>query len=128
MNHINTYQDINSTSEILGASASKHITLLLDKLLANMKNSILAIEEKNISNKCKLLTNSYDIVLYFIHCLDFQADPQMAEKLDGIYKHLHQLIFWANAKNDISKLNEATFIIENLVSWWRNVNESNASI
>ncbi|KGP63712.1 hypothetical protein EP47_04940 [Legionella norrlandica] len=124
MNHINTYKDINLTSEILGAPHYRHISILLERLLQNINGSLLAISENNITLKCKLLSNSYDIVSYFIDCLDFNADLEMAKKLEGIYSHLQKLFFWANAKGDLTKLNEAKFITENLITWWSKVNES----
>lgn len=120
MNYIDTYKDISISSEVMGASPENQISLLFEKLHQNILISIQAINTKNTALKCKRLANANDIVLYFIDCLDFNADPQMAETLNGIYHHLQKLLFWANAKNDLEKLNEAKTISQNLYTWWTN--------
>lgn len=124
MNYINTYKDINMTSEILGSSPYRHITLLLERLLQNIQTCLLAIAENNISLKCKLLKNSHDIIDYFLNCLDFEADPVMSKQLERLYQHTQRLIFWANAKNDPNKLDEAKIIIENISIWWSKISDS----
>ena len=115
MNNLDTYKDISISSEVMGSSPAKHIALLLNHLQENTLIAYDSIQNNQIELKCKKLTNSYDIVDYFLDCLDFDADEHMASRLKGIYLHLQKLIFWANAKNDLTKLKEAQFIIKNLI-------------
>lgn len=118
MNHLHIYQDIGTSTEVLGSSQIKHISLLFERLQQNIPSAIEAINNNQLSLKCKKIANSNDIIDYFLDCLDFDADPTMATRLQGIYQHIQKLLFWANAKNDIAQLKEAKIIIDNLNQWW----------
>lgn len=122
MNSIDTYRDISITSEVIGAAPVQQITLLFEKLNQDIATASEAVQIKDIVVKCKKLSNAQDILLYFIDLLDFDADTEMANRLLGIYNHLQNLLFWANARNDLEKLNEAKIIAQNLNDWWNHVN------
>lgn len=122
MNSIDTYRDISITSEVIGAAPAQQITLLFEKLNQDIATASEALQIKDIVVKCKKLSNAQDILLYFIDLLDFNADPEMANRLLGIYNHLQNLLFWANARNDLDKLNEAKTVAQNLNDWWNHVN------
>lgn len=121
MRTIDTYKEIGITSEVLGASAQQQIKLILEKLNQDISSASNAIKNNDLILKCKKLANAHDIIVYLKDCLDFEADKEMASRLNGIYNHLIHILFWANAKNDINKLNEAKTIAENITTWWNNV-------
>lgn len=121
MKHLNTYQEIDKVSEIMGATPWQTIHILLKKLNDNLVASITAIEQNNLALKCKKLSNANDITMYLQDCLNIQVDPQLCQKLDGMYQHLQKLIFQGNARNAVEKLNEAQIIVDNISIWWDQV-------
>lgn len=122
MSIINMYRDIGASSHVEGASPTQQITLLFERLQENLSTAKAALETQDKVLKCKKLANAHNILEYFLECLDFNAQPEVAGKLQGIYKNLQQLIFWANAKNDASKLDDAKVIVGNLLEWWSKTN------
>lgn len=118
MNYINTYLEIGISSEVMGSSHAQHIKLLFEKIIKDIDISIEAINNKNKPLKCKKISNANNIINYFLGCLDFKADENIAKRLEGIYLHLQKLLFWANAHDDLQKLVEAKAICTNLNTWW----------
>lgn len=121
MHYKDTYKEISLTSEVLGASPWKQIQLLLDKMKRCIKEACTAIRNKNIEIKVENITRAHDIVIYLRDCLDFEANRELSDKLDGIYRHLGHLLFQANAQNDTLSLEEALQIMDNLLNWWSKV-------
>lgn len=118
MHYTNTYKEIGLTSEVLGATPWKQIQLLLNKTKHCIAEAHTAIENKNVTVKIAKINKAHDIIVYLRSCLDFEANPELSEKLEGIYRHLGTLLFQANAKNDAQPLDEASRITANLIDWW----------
>lgn len=121
MNVLDIYNDIGSYSEALGASGHRQIQLLLEKLLTDIKQGMAAMKNNDISKKCKCISSANNIVSYLRDCLNFEADPNLATKLDKIYGHLEDQLFIANAKNLDSALNDCLTIATNIKNWWDHV-------
>jgi len=121
MSHINTYKEIGLSTEVIDASPWKLIKLLLDKLMECINIAEQAIQNENNPLKNKKISRADAIVSYLQNLLNFEADKELSERLDGIYHHLLKLLFWANAKNDLEQLKEAKEITGNLIKWWDHV-------
>ena len=121
MNYLETYKDISISSEAMGATPYQQIKLLLNKLHEDLKIAKVAIEENNTPIKCKKLSSAGDIISYLRDCLNKDAGAELTTRLEGIYLNLEQLLFWANAQNDLAKLNQMDIIVNNLITWWDRV-------
>ena len=121
MNHLETYSDIGTYSEVLGASPFRQIQLLLEKLASSVNQASIAMNDKNISKKCQCIVNANDIVSYLRDCLDFSTEDSVAPRLDAIYAHLEKQLFIANSANSQAALDECATIITNIKTWWDNV-------
>lgn len=121
MNHLETYNDIGTYSEVLGASPFRQIQLLLEKLADSVAQANIALNHKDIVKKCQLIVKANDIVSYLRDCLDFSAADNLAYRLDAIYAHLEKQLFLANSANDLKALAECSIIINNIKTWWDNV-------
>jgi flagellar protein FliS len=121
MNRINIYNEIGETSEVLGAPSHRQVQLLLEKLVNDIKQSMVALELNNITKKCKHVSSANNIVIYLQECLNFEADAALSVKLNGIYSHLGKQLFNANSKNDVEAFQECQTIATNIKTWWDNV-------
>ena len=121
MNHLDIYNEIGAYSEVLGATDHRQIQMLLEKLVSDLKQSRTALENNNITIKCKCLSSADNIVAYLRDCLNFDADPVLSEKLDKIYEHLVKQLFISNSKNSQESLQECQTIATNIKTWWDHV-------
>ncbi len=121
MSFINIYKDVSQTSEVLGASPWQQIKLLLDKLKECIVSAQSATQEGDIKLKCEKMLRAEDITSYLQSCLNLKVDTDLTTRLDGIYGHLQQLLFQANATNEPKHYDEALEITNNLIKWWKNV-------
>ncbi len=122
MNYAEVYKEVGVSSEILGASPWRLVDILYQHLGEKINVSLDAINQQNMELKCMAIIKANDIIVHLRETLDHNADKDLCSRLDGIYKHMEKLLFWANAKNDEIKLQEAQKITENLRNWWRQVN------
>ena len=123
MNGLEIYNNIGIYSEALGASRHRQIQMLLEKLLSQLNIAISAIENKQIPEKCKRISSANDIVVYLRDCLNFEDTSSIAARLDAIYQHLEKQLFFANASSSVVLLNECITIVNNVKTWWDNVEE-----
>jgi flagellar protein FliS len=123
MNNVQIYQDVSLYSEVLGASSKVHIQLLLDKSIGLINRAAIALEEGAIAQKCRLISQANDIVLYLQDCLNHHAEPEYAAKLQQLYQHIEQQLFIANSKNDAVALQICETMLENLALWWKKMGE-----
>jgi len=122
MNYAELYQEVGVSSEVLGAWPWSLDDMLLQRLEEKISLGIDAIGQQNVQMKCDAIAKANDIVVHLRETLDHNADQELCARLDGIYKHMEKLLFWANAKQDAEKLEEAQKITDNLRQWWKQVN------
>ncbi len=122
MNYAELYQEVGASSEILGASPWRLIDLLSQGLDEKISLAIAAINQQDVQLKCTSISKANDIIVHLRDSLNHESDKDLCTRLDGIYRHMEKLLFWANAKSDITKLEEAQKITHNLKTWWGQVN------
>lgn len=123
MSNVKMYQDIGAYSEVLGSSSCQQIHLLMTRVKTDLKGAIGALEYNDIATKCKCISSANAIVSYLRDCLNFDAEGDIAPRLEGIYSHLEKQLFLANAENRVDVLQQCLVIMENVHVWWRQIAE-----
>lgn len=118
MSYIDTYKEIGLSTEVMGADSWQQVQLLLNKLMECINLAEKAMQDGQIKLKCEKILRAEAIVNYLINCLDFNADKDLCQRLEGIYNHVNYLLFWANAKNDPATYAQVREITHNLIQWW----------
>lgn len=119
MHGLKAYQDVDLNSLALGATGYELTALFIKRAQADIKTAITAIENADIATKCKCLSNAGNIVAHLHGSLNADSDPDFAKRLEATYEHLQQQIFWGNANNDLTALNECAEILNNIAKWWQ---------
>jgi len=120
-NHIKMYQDVGNYSHILGASPYQQIEILFEKALKDIRLAIKGMQENKPNIKGIGIVSADNIVCYLRECLNLEQGGELALKLDKIYAHLTQELFFANAENNPQKLEACLLILTNLKTWWEKV-------
>lgn len=116
------YGRVDVESHVLSASPHKLISMLFEGALKSLKAAKLHIEQKNIAAKAEAITKALNIVNQgLLPALDKEQGGELAERLESIYSYVAELLLQANLHNDVSKLDEAADLLEQIGSAWKEI-------
>lgn len=120
----NPYQKYKNTS-ILSASKEQILLMLYEGAIKFTKLAIVAAENKNIAERGKNIMRAYDIILELQVSLDHKVGGDLPKQLDQLYTYVLDQYTKANMYGDITGLQGAVKVLENLYDGWKQVIDSN---
>ncbi|MGC3874989.1 flagellar export chaperone FliS [Halomonas sp. GXIMD04776] len=122
MRGANAYARVGVETGVMSASPHQLIVMLFDGALAAMRAARLHMQQGNVMEKGKSLSKAIDIVNNGLAAgLDRERGGEIAERLGSLYEYIVSLLLKANLKNDEQPLEEASQLLENIASAWREI-------
>lgn len=122
------YGRVSVESNVLSASPHQLIAMLFDGAQAAIKAARLHMTNENVAEKGKSISKAIDIVNSgLLAALDKEKGGELAERLEGLYNYVTNLLVKANIHNDTAKLDEAAELLQNIGSAWKEIGQQAAS-
>lgn len=120
------YSSIKNQSNALDASPHRLIQMLFEGALERIAQAKGAMQQKQISRKCELITKAINIVGGLQGSLNDREGGQLAANLDSLYDYIIRRLTKANFDNDPSILDECGRLLGELKAGWDAIgNEAN---
>ena len=116
-NALNAYQG-NKNSSISYDNPHELILRLMDGALERIAQTKGAILQNNKVAKCELISKTIAIIGGLNACLDHSHNSEISTNLKDLYEYMNVQLVTANAKNDVSKLDEVTSLMTEIKSAW----------
>lgn len=98
------------------------VVLLFDALQRHLNMAKLAMQSKDIVNKCTQISNAISILEEGLRApLDLQNGGEIAVNLDNLYAYCVTRLVTANLRNDKDALDEVGRLIEPVADGWRQI-------
>lgn len=112
------YQNVNTQSEIHGASPHRLIQLLMEGGLSRIAQARGSMERGEHLEKAKLITKAMGIIAGLRESLDFQQGGQLAMDYARLYDFMTRRLVEANRSGDPRVLDEVTRVLLELKIGW----------
>ena len=105
------------------ADPHRLVTLLFDALKQNIGSARMTMQSGDIAAKCKYIGNAVRILEEgLIAPLDMDKGGELAANLKNLYEYCVRRLITANARNDLTALDEVDRLMEPIVSGWKQIN------
>lgn len=116
------YARVGVESGVMSASPHQLIVMLFDGALASMRAARLHMQNGNMAEKGKAISKALDIVNNgLLAALDVERGGEVAERLASLYDYIARRLLAANLRNDPETLDEASRLLEDIGSAWREI-------
>lgn len=105
-------------TQVNSASREKLLLMMYEGAIKFTKKAIVAIEEKNVPDRCTNIGRAYDIVLELNNTLDHKVGGDIAKNLEQLYMFVTDRFTKANIHGKAEPLHEAVKILETLYEGW----------
>jgi len=127
MNGLQAYQRVNTQTSITDADPHKLIQLLYSGAIERINMAKARMQAKDYEGKGKLITKAIEIIGGLRSFLDFEKGGDLAERLEGLYDYMERVLFEANVKNDVAKLDEVASLLRSIKEGWDGIREEAVS-
>lgn len=103
---------------ILTASREQILLMMYEGAIKAVKLASKAIDEKNIPEKCKQIAKAHDIVLELSNTIDKKVNPELGERLEGLYEFCGTQLLQANMENNQQNLDNVLKVLTKLYEGW----------
>lgn len=122
----NAYAKIGLETAVENASPHQLITMLFDGAKSAIALARLHMENNDIEGKGNAISKAINIIDNGLKAaLDSEAagpeGVELVTNLTALYDYINQRLLYANLRNDLSLLDEADRLLENLGSAWREI-------
>lgn len=118
----NAYAKVGVESGVMSASPHQLIAMLFDAALASIRTARLHMEAGAVDEKGKAVSKAIDIINGgLIAGLDEEQGGELAKDLERLYEYVVRILLQANLRNDLQQLDEASELLANIASAWREV-------
>jgi flagellar protein FliS len=128
MNGLQAYQRVNTQTSITDADPHKLIQLLYAGALERINMAKARMQVKDFEGKGKLISKAIEIVGGLRSFLDFEKGGDLAVRLESLYDYMERTLFEANAKNDVTKLDEVADLLRSIKDGWDGIREEAISL
>lgn len=128
MNGLQQYQKINTQTSITDADPHKLIQLLYDGALERINMAKARMQAKDFDGKGKLIIKAIDIVAGLRGFLDREKGGDLAERLNSLYVYMEQVLWEANVRNDVQRLDEVSHLLRQVKDGWDGIREEATSL
>lgn len=117
------YARVGVESGVMSASPHQLIVMLFDGAQAAIRTARLHMQAGNVAEKGKAISKAIDIVNQgLLAALDHERGGELAGRLEQLYDYVARLLLRANLHNDEHSLDEASLLLEQIGSAWRQIN------
>lgn len=117
------YARVGVESGVMSASPHQLIVMLFDGAQAAIRTARLHMQAGNVAEKGKAISKAIDIVNQgLLAALDHERGGELAGRLEQLYDYVARLLLRANLHNDERSLDEASLLLEQIGSAWRQIN------
>lgn len=119
------YARVGVESSVMAASPHHLIVLLFDGAELALRTARLHIQDGNHSAKGMAIAKALDIINQgLLAALNREQGGDVAQGLASLYDYIGRLLLQATLRNDLHKLDEATRLLTNISSAWRELGQS----
>jgi len=116
------YARVGIESGVMSASPHQLIVMLFDGAQAAIRTARLHMQAGNVAEKGKAISKAIDIVNQgLLAALDHERGGELAGRLEQLYDYVARLLLRANLHNDERSLDEASLLLEQIGSAWRQI-------
>lgn len=113
------YAKVGNEIAIETADPHRLILMLFDGAQAAIAKARLHMERNEVPEKGVAISKAIDIIANGLSSsLNFEAGGELAERLATLYEYICKRLLWANLKNDLAALDEASELLGELHSAW----------
>jgi flagellar protein FliS len=118
MKGLRAYQQINTQTSITDADPHRLIQLLYNGALERINMAKARMHAKDFEGKGKLITKAIEIIGGLRSFLDFEKGGELSARLESLYDYMERTLFEANARNDVTKLDEVADLLRAVKEGW----------
>jgi len=111
---VNAYRQ----NEVLTANKETVLLLLYAGAIRFLKQAIVALEQKKLTDKAKYLIKTQEIVGELRAGLNFEVGGDIAVNLERLYDYVIERLVLGNLQNSTQPLNEALNVLNMLNEAW----------
>jgi flagellar protein FliS len=116
------YKRASIESSVDMADPHQLVTLLFEALQRAIGAAKLSMQAGDVPGKCKQIGNAISILEEgLIAPLDEEKGGEIASNLKAVYDFCTRQLVLANLKNDASKLDEVSRILEPVIAGWKQI-------
>ncbi len=106
------------TTAIQTAKPEQILLMLYEAAIKSCKLAKVAIEKKNVADKCTHISKVHDIVMELNNTLDHSKGKEVSEQLEGLYDFCITQLLKANMDNNIAALESVQKVLVTLYEGW----------
>lgn len=118
------YKQVRVHSGIMDATPHRLIQMLMEGALERIAQAKGYMLNKNIAAKGEYIGKTIDIIGGLQSSLNKEAGGELAENLGGLYDYMVRRLVEANAKNEVSILDEVAGLMAEIKIGWDNIPDS----
>jgi flagellar protein FliS len=112
--------------EIRTATPTELVVLMYDSAIAALQQARDSVHTGNIAGRARCLNKVSSILTELQATLNFEAGGEIARSLDRLYAYMRNRLFVANARQDVSPIDEVAQLMTSLRSAWIEVAKTEA--
>lgn len=105
-------------TSVTTASKEKVLLMLYEAAIKNLKLARIALDKKNIADKCRHIVKAHDIVLELSNTLDHKKGGAVTEQLESLYGFCISQLIKANIENDAAAVDSVLKVMNTLYEGW----------
>lgn len=118
---LKSYTNVHNHGSVEEASPHKLVDMLLEGALQRVAQAKGAMEFGNVELKGQKINRAVSIIGGLRESLNNDEGGEIADNLDALYVYIQNLLFSAHAKNSPEKLDEATKLLLEIRSAWKQI-------
>lgn len=122
------YAQVSTDIAVEAADPHRLIVMLFDGARTAIVMARAHMERNEIPQKGAAISKAIDIIENgLLASLDIKSGGELAERLAALYQYISQRLLWANLKNSVAALDEASQLLGELQSAWLMIGPSAAT-
>lgn len=113
-----TYYQIETRSEIEGASPHRLIQLMMERVMTKVALAEKYMESESVAEKGLHIGDAISLIDGLQVSLNHKPDTRLAGNFDALYDYMKRRLLEANVKNDSAILKEVAGLMKELKSAW----------
>ena len=116
------YAQVSTDIAVETADPHRLILMLFDGARTAIVMARAHMERKEIAEKGAAISKAIDIIANGLAAsLNIKEGGELAERLAALYEYICQRLIWANMKNSVAALDEASGLLSELESAWASI-------
>ncbi|WP_370978930.1 flagellar export chaperone FliS [Agaribacterium sp. ZY112] len=116
-----SYSQVKTHSGVEDASPHQLICMLFDGALERVAQARGAMVHGNAELKGKKINSAINIVNGLRENLNHEPSEDLSANLDNLYEYITRVLTQSHIKNDVKLLDEATTLLTDISSAWRQI-------